>query len=680
MASKTEKVRNIGIMAHIDAGKTTVSERILFYSGRTYKIAEVHDGQATMDFMDQERERGITISSAVNEIRWKDHDIYLIDTPGHVDFTVEVERSLRVLDGVVALYDAVSGVEPQSETVWYQANKHNVARVCFVNKMDRPGADFSRCVHEIGKILAGHPIAVQLPIGAGVDFAGVVDLIRMQAYYFDAESQGAEVKTGSIPAELEEDAALAREAMIESIADVDDELGMAWLEGEQITEDMIIEGLRRATIALKAQPVLCGSGLKNKGIQPLMDAIVDYLPAPGDLPALKGVSSKGVAIEQSRSETAPFSGLIFKVQQIEGKKLAFVRVYSGVLKEGDSVALPSQKTAVKVKNIYRVYANRVDRVESAPAGALVAIAKVKGMATGCTLCDPSHPILLESIEANAPVISIAIEPESIKDKDRLIEALTSINEEDPTIVFEEDKDTGELILRGMGELHLEVACERLRREFNVNVRSGHPNVVCMETLLGESAEVATFERVLDEDKKEMIWGEVGVVVRPLERGAGASCTLGLPEDQPYVRQEVLDAVLEAAKDASLYGPNGYEMADVEVVVTSISLDAKGNTNVVGSRIAAGEAVRKAYKAAGTKMLEPLMNVDIVAAEEHIGDLIADLTQRGGMVENLESEAVRSVIHAIVPLRNMFGYTMKLRTVTHGRGSFSMRFLRFDAMI
>ena len=672
MAQKLERVRNIGIMAHIDAGKTTVSERILFYSGRTYKIAEVHDGQATMDFMDQERERGITISSAVNEIRWKDHDIYLIDTPGHVDFTVEVERSLRVLDGVVALFDAVSGVEPQSETVWYQANKHKVSRICFVNKMDRPGADFERCLSEIEKTLAGHPIAVQLPIGDGPTFSGVIDLIRLQAYYFDEDSQGANVRTESIPS--------GREQMIERLADVDDDFGMAWLEGEKITEEMITAALRRAVIALKAQPVLCGTGLKNKGIQPLMDAIVDYLPAPGDLPPLKGVTPKGAIVEHSRSETAPFTGLVFKIQQIEGKKLAFVRVYSGVLKEGDAVSIPSQKTAVKLKNIYRIYANRVDRVEMAPAGSIVAIPKVKGMATGCTLCDPAHPVLLESIEANAPVISIAIEPESIKDKDRLIDALTTINEEDPTLVFEEDNDTGELIMRGMGELHLEVACERLRREFNVNVRSGHPNVVCMETLMGEAVETACFERVVDEEKKEVIWGEVTACVKPLERGAGSVCKLALPEDHPYIRQEVLDAVYEAAKDASNYGPNGFEMADSQVEITAVSLDAKGNANVVGSRIAAGEAVRRAFKSAGTKTLEPLMNVDIVANEECIGDLISDLTLRGGMVESLESEAVRTVIHAIVPLRNMFGYSMKLRTVTHGRGSFSMRFLRFDAMV
>ena len=679
MAPKIEKIRNIGIMAHIDAGKTTVSERILFYSGRTYKIAEVHDGQATMDFMDQERERGITISSAVNEIQWKGNEIYLIDTPGHVDFTVEVERSLRVLDGVVALYDAVSGVEPQSETVWYQANRHDVVRLAFINKMDRPGADFDRCVTEIQKILGGNPIEVQLPMGSGSDFVGVMDLIRQKAYYFDTESQGAEVTTAPIPAEFEETVALAREQMIEKIADVDDVLGMAWLEGEEMTEAMIVAALRRATISLKAQPVLCGSGLKNKGIQPLMDAIVDYLPAPQDLPPLHAKSPKGEDVLRERSEKSPLSALVFKVQQIEGKKLAFIRVYSGCLKDGDSVYVASSKSAFKVKNIYRVYANRVDRVEQAPAGAIVAIAKVKGLATGVTLCDPAQPILLESIKATAPVISIAIEPESLKDKDRLVEALGIVHEEDPTLVFEEDKDTGELILRGMGELHLEVACERLRREFNVNVRTGHPNVVCMEALMRDASETATFERLVEDDK-DLIWGEVSVFVRALPRGTGSRCALALPSTHPYIRQEVLDAVLEAARDASLYGPNGYEMADVSVEITSISLDARGNVHLVGTRIAAGEAVRRAYKKAGTKTLEPLMAVDIVAAEEHIGDLISDLTQRGGMVENLESDMLRSVIHAIVPLKNMFGYTMKLRTLTHGRGSFSMRFLRFDAII
>ena len=390
MAGKrTERVRNIGIMAHIDAGKTTVSERILFYSGRTYRIAEVHDGQATMDFMDQERERGITISSAVNEIRWKDTDIYLIDTPGHVDFTVEVERSLRVLDGVIALYDAVAGVEPQSETVWYQANRHKVARIAFVNKMDRPGADFDRCVKEIHDILGGHPIALQRPIFDQQAFTGVIDLITQKAYSFSEADQGASIVEIPIPADMVDEALSGREQLIEQLADEDDEIAEAYLNGDEISNDAIKAALRRATISLKAVPVFCGSGLKNKGIQPLMDGVVDYLPAPGDLPPLEGTDFKGRPIEHSRDESAPFCGLIFKIQQIEAKKLAFVRIYSGVLKEGDAILNATQNQSFKIKHIFRLYANRVDRVESAGAGSLVAMVKTKGMTTGDTLCAPS---------------------------------------------------------------------------------------------------------------------------------------------------------------------------------------------------------------------------------------------------------------------------------------------------
>ena len=678
MAEKrNENIRNIGIMAHIDAGKTTVSERILFYSGRTYRIAEVHDGQATMDFMDQERERGITISSAVNEIRWKDTDIYLIDTPGHVDFTVEVERSLRVLDGVIALYDAVAGVEPQSETVWYQANKHKVARIAFVNKLDRPGADFDRCVQQIHDILGGHPIAVQRPIFDAQNFVGVLDLIAQKALYFSEADQGASVEERDIPAALADEAATGRETLIERLADEDDEIAEAYLEGADISADQIRAALRRATIALKAVPVFCGSGLKNKGIQPLMDGIVDYLPAPGDLPPLVGTDFKGKTVEHSRSEAAKFCGLIFKIQQIEAKRLAFVRIYSGVLHEGDTVFNATHKASFKIKHIFRLYANRVDRVESAEAGALVAMVKVKGMATGDTLCDPSQQILLEPIEANDPVISISIEPESIKDKDRLVEALNSIHEEDPTIVFEEDADTGDLILRGMGELHLEIACERLRREFNVLVRKGSPNVVCKEALLGAAADTATFER---EHDGEVIYGQVTAEVAPLDRDKGIACRLDLPADHPYVRPETADAIVSAARDAMLYGPEGFEMVDAEVRITAIGLDAKGNVNLPGSRIAAGEAVRSAYRKAGTRTLEPLMAVDIISADENIGDLMTDLTMRKGIVESLDNDPLRSVIHAVVPLRNMFGYSMKLRTITHGRGNFSMHFLRFDSIV
>ena len=674
--SPKQRVRNIGIMAHIDAGKTTVSERILFYSGRTYRIAEVHDGQATMDFMDQERERGITISSAVNEIRWRDTDIYLIDTPGHVDFTVEVERSLRVLDGVVALYDAVAGVEPQSETVWYQANRHKVARLAFVNKMDRPGADFERCVKEIKDVLGGHPVPLQMPIFEDQSFVGVVDLLRRCALRFSDADQGASIVEEAIPAHLSDDVEAAYEQLVERLADVDDDIAMAYLEGAEISEAELRAALRRATIALKCVPVLCGSGLKNKGIQPLMDAVVDFLPAPGDLPALLGTDFKGCEIEHPREESASFCGLVFKIQQIEAKRLAFVRIYSGVLKEGDTVLNATHHQSFKIKHIFRLYANRVERVESAGAGALVAMVKVKGMTTGDTLCAPSKQILLEKIEANNPVMSISIEPESIKDKDRLVEALQSIHEEDPTIIFEEDADTGDLILRGMGELHLEVACERLKREFNVLVRKGNPSVVCKESLNGACTETAVFER---EHEDTVLFGRVTVEVEPLERDAGLKCVAALPEGHPFVRPETLDAIVGAARDAMLYGPEGFEMVDVAVRVTSIAQDAKGQINLPGSRIAAGEAVRNAYKSAGTRVQEPLMAVDIIAADENIGDLLTDLTMRKGVVESLDNDPLRSVIHAVVPLRHMFGYSMKLRTITHGRGNFSMHFLRFDSI-
>ena len=675
-ASSKDNVRNIGIMAHIDAGKTTVSERILFYSGRTWRIAEVHDGQATMDFMDQERERGITISSAVNEIQWNNTDIYLIDTPGHVDFTVEVERSLRVLDGAVALYDAVAGVEPQSETVWYQANRYNIARIAFVNKMDRPGADFDRCVREIHDILGGHPIPLQIPIFEDQVFTGIVDLITQKALRFDEADQGASIIESDIPANLLDDAVAARESLIEKLADADDEIADAYLEGRDISQDEIKAALRRATIAFKAVPVFCGSGLKNKGIQPLMNAIVDYLPAPGDLAPLTGIDFKGNTVEQIRSEKEKFCGFIFKIQQIEAKRLAFIRIYSGILHEGDTIFNATQKQSFKIKHIFRLYANRADRVESAAAGELIAIAKTKGMATGDTLCDPSKQILLEKLRPTNPVMSISIEPESIKDKDKIVESLNAIHEEDPTIIFEEDEQTGDMLLRGMGELHLEVVCERLRREFNVAVRTGNPSVVCKEALNGEAEDTAVFER---EHEDDVIYGNVSVAVKPLDRDAGLVASIDLPQNHPYIRQEVLDAALQAAKDAMLYGPNGFEMTDAEVRITAIGLDAKGQVNLIGTRIAAGDAVRNAYKKAGVRVLEPLMAVDIISAEDSIGDLMSDLTQRKGIVENLDSDPLRSVIHAVVPLRNMFGYSMKLRTITHGRGNFSMHFLRFDSI-
>ncbi|MFA5624691.1 MAG: elongation factor G [Bradymonadales bacterium] len=675
-AKQADRIRNIGIMAHIDAGKTTVSERILFYSGRTHKISEVHDGQATMDFMDQERERGITISSAVNEISWNDHDIYLIDTPGHVDFTLEVERSLRVLDGVIAVLDAVSGVEPQTETVWYQADRHKVARIGFINKMDRPGADLDRCVAEIEKILGAHPIVLQMPILSDQGLEGVIDLIEQRAIYFDPSDQGSSLRYGEIPEALRAEAQLRRDRMIENLANADDAVANLFLEELPITTDEIHAALRRAVISLKGVPILCGSGLRNVGIQPLMDAIVDYLPAPTQLPPVVGEDLRGKPVTRERSSKDPFSALVFKTQQLEGKKLMFLRIYSGSLNEGDTVANTTQNNSFKIKHIYKLYANRIDTVKSAPAGTLVAILKARPAITGDTLCDPSHPLVLERISAYLPVIAISIEPESSKDKDKLSDALAALTEEDPTLVFEEDTQTGELLLRGMGELHLEVACERLKREFNILVRKGKPSVVCKESVRGEGEGRAEFERESDTD---LIYGEVRVSVKALKRGSASICEIALPEGHPYVKQDVLDAVLDGARGAMAYGPNGFEMVDVDVRISYIGSDSKACYHCLGSKIAAAEAVRAAFRNAGSVILEPLMYVDIIAAEDHIGDLISDLSQRGGIVSDLKTADLRSVIHAVVPLRHMFGYTMKLRSLTHGRGSFSMRFKSFDSL-
>lgn len=677
MAAKQESsIRNIGIMAHIDAGKTTVTERILFYSGRTHKIAEVHDGQATMDFMDQERERGITISSAVNEVLWKDHDIYLIDTPGHVDFTLEVERSLRVLDGVIALFDAVSGVEPQTETVWFQADRHHVARIGFVNKMDRPGADLDRCVKEIQSVLGGHPVVIQMPIFQDQSFVGVIDLINMRALYFEEQDQGSSVRVEEIPANLVQEASHRRDHLIEELANADDEMATLFLDAVAPSVDQILDALRRSTISLKAVPILCGSGLRNIGVQPLMDAIVDFLPSPFELAPVQGTDPRGKIATRERSTKANFSALIFKTQQLEGKRLLFLRIYSGSLNEGDTIANTTQNNSFKIKHIYKLYANRVENVSTAPAGALVAILKSRPAMTGDTLCDPSHPLVLERINANLPVIAISIEPESIKDKDKLSEALGILTEEDPTLVFEENNDTGELLLRGMGELHLDVACERLKREFNITVRKGKPNVVYKESLNSCCEESAQFMRKHD---TELLFGEVDVRVKALPRASQSTCLMQLPSSHPYVKAEISEAALQGAKDAMAYGPMGYEMVDIAVDITRIGADPKGNYSAIGTKIAAGEAVRKAFRTMGSIVLEPLMYVDVIAAEEHIGDLISDLSQRRGVISDVLTANLRSVIHAIVPLRDMFGYTMKLRTITHGRGSFSMRFKTFDAL-
>ncbi|MDX9719939.1 MAG: elongation factor G [Myxococcota bacterium] len=670
-----QRIRNFGIMAHIDAGKTTVSERILFYSGRTYKMAEVHDGDATMDWMEQERERGITITSAVSSFEWRKHELHLIDTPGHVDFTVEVERSLRVLDGVVALYDAVSGVEPQSETVWAQAEKYKVPRLAFANKMDRPGANFESCVEQVRKVLRANPIPVQMPMGSASEFAGVIDLIEMKALAFSDSDQGHTVELSEIPAQFRSQTEEARERMIEQVADLDDDIASLYLEGAEIDSALIKAALRKATVENKAVPFFCGSGLRNKGVQPLLDAVVDYLPSPDEVGPLTGVDPKGHPLSWERSPKAHFSALVFKVQHIDGQKYIYLRMYSGKLSEGDNVLNSTKSQTTRIKNLFRMHANRAERISEAFAGDMIALTRTRNFGSGDTLCDPQHPIVLERIEARAPVVSISIEPESIRDKDKLTEALAALTDEDPTLKVEEDPETGEMVMRGMGELHLDIVCDRLQREFGAAVRRGKPSVVRRETCTTEATGRGVFARDTDEGS---IFGDVGVKVRPNARGTGRTWAAALPSTHAYVKPDIVNAVLLGVQDALAFGPlSGEEVADVHADVVSIGCDPKGNVSLLGARIAAGEAVRNALKDAGPVILEPIMELDVVVAEEHIGDIISDLTLRNGTIESVESGELRTVIKALVPLRTMFGYTMKLRSMTKGRGVFTMEFRAFD---
>jgi len=678
MAGKLEKIRNMGIMAHIDAGKTTVSERVLYYSGRTHRIAEVHDGEATMDWMDQERERGITITSAVTNVLWRDYDLHLIDTPGHVDFTVEVERALRVLDGVIALYDAVAGVEPQSETVWYQAERYRVPRLAFANKMDRPGADFERCVKEVREILKAHPIPIQLPIGAGHDFEGVVDLVNMKVLHFSEDDQGTTIASEELPEELQVEAGAARDHMLELLADVDDTIAQAYLEGEPIDAAMIRTALRRATIDLEAVPFLCGSGLKNKGVQPLLDAVVDYLPAPDDLPPVIGhgmPGHDGEELSRACSEKEPLSALAFKVQFIEGRKIIYLRVYSGLLKEGANVMNSTQNTTMRVKNLFRMHANHREKITEAGPGSIIAMAETRLTRTGDTLCDPDHPIILERINAGSPAISVSIEPETLREKDKLADALIKLTEEDPTLLVEENQDTGDLIMRGMGELHLEIICERLRRDFGVAVRRGHPHVVTKETITSAALGHGIFLREADD---EVVFGDVRVAVTPNARGTGNTYRLDLPSDHDYLKPELLDMAMKGIGDALNVGPiASEEMTDVDVRIVALGSDPKFVSTPIGCRVAAGEAFRNATRDGNPVTLEPLMAVDVVILGDQIGDVISDLTMRGGTIENVSENLGRSIVHAIVPLRMMFGYSGKLRSITQGRGVFTMTFRAFD---
>ena len=676
------RVRNIGIVAHIDAGKTTVSERFLFYSGRIHKIGEVHEGEATMDWMPQERERGITITAAATSFTWDNHDIHLIDTPGHVDFTIEVERSLRVLDGAVVVFDGVSGVEPQSETVWRQADKFRVPRICFINKMDRAGADFGAAVTEIRERLGARPVPIQLPMGAEDRFVGLIDLVRLRALYFSGdEEEGA--REDDIPAAMADEVTAAREKLIEAAADVDDAIASSFLEGTPIEEAVLKAAIRKATIDCKIVPVLAGAALRNKGVQPLLDAVVDYLPSPLEVPPMKGtVPGTEEPATRPPDDAAPFSALAFKVAMDEGRKAVFLRIYSGVLKPGDEVQNARTRKNEKVARLFSVHANRRERIERAVAGSIVVAMGLKDAGTGDTLASPKAPIIFERIDIYEPVIARAIEPKSQAEKEKLDFALGKMADEDPTFRWHEDAETGQTIIRGMGELHLDVIVDRMRIEYGVEATVGRPQVVYRETLAKPAEAEARFERVVED---ETLFGHARVHVAPRPRHAGNELKLNVPKvvqtsgapKIPETPQAIFDAAMDGAREAMRSGPQGYPIEDIAVTITAIEYRPDAS-NTAGERAAVAEALRQAFREAGTRLLEPIMKVEITCPEPNVGDVLGDLNARRGQIEDVGFRGQQRVITAKVPLRRMFGYATDLRSATQGRANYSMLFDSYDA--
>jgi len=697
--AKIERVRNIGVVAHIDAGKTTVTERFLFYSGRIHKIGEVHEGETQMDYMPQERARGITITAAATSFGWRGHDVHLIDTPGHVDFTIEVERSLRVLDGAVVVFSAVDGVEPQSETVWQQADKFRVPRIAFVNKMDRVGADFPSVVEQIAKRLGARPAPIQLPIGAEDKFEGAIDLVALKAVRFSGEEADAP-SVEDVDEERRADALAARDKLIETIADADDALAEAYLAGSPVEADALRAAIRRATLASRVVPVLAGAALRNMGVQPLLDAVVDYLPSPVEIPPIRGTRPGGEEVEtRPADDKAPLAALAFKILQFEGRKTCFVRIYSGTLRPGDDVWNPRLRKAEKIARLFSVHANKRERIEKAGAGTIVAVMGLKDVGTGDTLCDARHPILLERIDAYEPVISSAIEPDSTIEKEKLDAALAKLADEDPTFKVHEDPETGQTIVRGMGELHLDIIRDRLDIEWGVKARLGRPQVVYRETVTRAAEAEARFERVVnkaaldgvkgkaaakaaEKDEEELVFGAARVRVKPLPRGAGvklraeaAPPAADVPEKIARLAPSLVEAALTGVREAMTSGPSGYPMEDLEAVVTWVELR---DGPALGYQIAGGEAFRKACAEAEPRLLEPIMHVEAVMPEEFMGAVVGDLNARRAQIEDLGFRGNKRTAVAKVPLKALFGYATALRSATQGRATFTMHFARYDA--
>ena len=672
-AVELAKVRNIGIMAHIDAGKTTTTERILFYTGINYKIGEVHEGAATMDWMDQEQERGITITSAATTTSWRDHTINIIDTPGHVDFTVEVERSLRVLDGAVAVFDGVAGVEPQSETVWRQADRYGVPRICFVNKMDRVGAEFHRCVDMIADRLGATPLVIQLPWGTESDFRGVIDLVRMRALLWQSEGKGDRYDIVAVPRDHVEAAREWRDRLIETISENDEEMMELYLEGTEPGEEQIIAAIRRATIAGGVTPVLCGSAFKNKGVQPMLDAIVDYLPSPVDIPAVAGheVGDESALIERHPDPAEPFAALAFKIMSDQHLgKLTYLRIYSGTLETGTAVLNSTKERRERIGKIYQMHANKREERPSAIAGQIVAVMGLKGTTTGDTLCTPSAPLILESMSFPAPVINVAIEPKTKADQDKLGTAIQRLAEEDPTFQVRTDDETGQTIISGMGELHLEVLVERMKREFRVEANIGRPQVAYRETIRRKVEKVEYTHR-----KQTGGAGQYAKVLINLEPtgGDGGGYEFENKITGGRIPREYIPSVDAGCQEAAEFGVlAGYPMVDVKVTLTDGAYH-EVDSSELAFKIAGSMAFKKAAGQADPALLEPMMAVEVRTPDDYMGEVIGDLNSRRGHIQAMEERSGARVVKAVVPLSEMFGYVGDLRSRTQGRADYTMQF-------
>jgi len=669
-----ERTRNIGIMAHIDAGKTTTTERILFYTGRLHKLGEVHEGTATMDWMEQEQERGITITSAATTCQWRDHRINIIDTPGHVDFTVEVERSLRVLDGAVAVFDAKGGVEPQSETVWRQADKYRVPRIAYVNKMDIVGADFVGTLNQIRTRLGAHPVAIQLPVGSEDTFRGLVDLVRMQAYFY-SDDLGTRGEFQDIPEELREEAAERHRLLVEAVSEVDDELMLKFLEGEPLTQEEIRRGLRLGTVSNQLVPVLCGSSYKNKGVQPLLDAVVDYLPSPLDVGAVHGIDPKTEEpTTREPDDKAPFSALAFKIatDPFVGK-LAFFRVYSGVLTSGSYVYNVTKGRRERIGRILQMHANHREEIDTVYTGDIAAAVGLKDTTTGDTLSDDQNPVLLESMQFPEPVISVAIEPKTKADQDKMGTALGKLAEEDPTFRMHTDQETGQTIISGMGELHLEIIVDRLLREFKVQANVGKPQVAYKETI---RASVEAEGKFIRQTGGRGQYGHVWLRVEPLEPGQGFEFVNKIVGG--VVPREYIPAVESGVREAMTSGVlAGYPTIDLRVTLFDGSYH-EVDSSEMAFKIAGSMGFKSGAQKAKPVLLEPIMSVEVLVPEDYMGDVIGDLNARRGRIEGMEPRAGGvQAIHGFVPLAEMFGYATDLRSRTQGRGTYTMQFAHYE---